>query len=219
MTMLVYDVSMCNLILLFQQVLRACWHRCAINVCKQENTTWLWFQQRGVTLILKGLFYLLSNIKEGCWWTDLLLRLKMTRAIHHVVKCSTAPREVGMLPTILKARAAGFQLLICPGFGAAEVHSLARIPSKECKSATHSVRLLISVQGVQRVQPGICVKEFFFKSSKPDVNDVNNNFHPYKKLSSYVVLVVVISSLWNNYLLKDETQIEITVTGISNVLH
>lgn len=76
-----------------------------------------------------------------------------------------------MLPTILKARDAGFQLLICPGFGAAEVHPLARIPGIECKCASHSVRLLISVQGVQSVQPGIYVKEI-----TPDVNEVNNNF-------------------------------------------
>ena len=45
----------------------------------------------------------------------------MTRAIYHVVKCSTDPREVGMLPASLKARDAGLQLLTCPGFGAAEV--------------------------------------------------------------------------------------------------
>lgn len=28
----------------------------------------------------------------------------MTHAIHHVVKCSTAPREVGVLPTAPKAK-------------------------------------------------------------------------------------------------------------------
>lgn len=74
-----------------------------------------------LALILKERFYRLSNIKEGCRWTDLLLRLNMTRAIHHVLKCSTAPREVGVLPASLKARGAGLQLLTCPGFGAAEV--------------------------------------------------------------------------------------------------
>lgn len=41
---------------------------------------------------------------------DLQLWLKVTRAIHHGLKCSTAPRELGMLPTSLKARGAGLQL-------------------------------------------------------------------------------------------------------------
>lgn len=109
---------------------------------------------KNLVLISKRMpFYLLSDIKGSCWWTDLLLRLKMTRAIHHVLKCSTAPREVGMLPASLKARDAGLQLLRCPGFGAAEVPPACLVYLAENGNVPptqlNSTRLLIPYPSVQ----------------------------------------------------------------------
>lgn len=43
-------------------------------------------------------FILLEDINKVCRRADLLLRLKVTHAIHHVWECSTAPKEPGMLP-------------------------------------------------------------------------------------------------------------------------
>lgn len=100
-------------------------------------------------LVLKERFYVLSDIKEGCWRTDVLLRLRATRAIHHVAECRTAPKELGTVPAIVRAGDAGFQLRICPGL---VLPRCLRIPGKECKRASHSVRLLMSAQGSQGVQ-------------------------------------------------------------------
>lgn len=74
----------------------------------------------------------------------------MTLAIHHVLKYISAPTELSVLPTSLKARGARLQLLACPGFGAAEVPPA--LPGRGWKCATYSTGLLI--------QTSLCVKCF-----------------------------------------------------------